>query len=283
MTNGHPTREEDFDLYVLGALEGDEKQAIESHLATCADCARKLASARGRVAAISFAAPRVEPSSGVKDRLLRQVRAESQAPSRAAAESAKVPVRGTGREFAPPEPPRGIAGRWLFAILAPACVALLIATVILWRENDRLTGQLASLGVSVDKSTKELADLQKQLEYARTVSHLLEARDTITVSLAPKPGMADGAVKVMYNGKMGLLMYDGWIAPSPDDKSYQLWVVPMDGKPISAGVFNPATSDMAHWMSKVPEGIAPKMFAITLEPAGGMPQPTGPMVLVGGT
>jgi hypothetical protein len=29
MTNGHPTREEDFDLYVLGALEGDEKQAIE--------------------------------------------------------------------------------------------------------------------------------------------------------------------------------------------------------------------------------------------------------------
>jgi len=60
MTNGHPTREEDFDLYVLGALEGDEKQAIESHLAACADCARKLAAARGRVAAISFAAPRVE-------------------------------------------------------------------------------------------------------------------------------------------------------------------------------------------------------------------------------
>jgi anti-sigma-K factor RskA len=82
---------------------------------------------------------------------------------------------------------------------------------------------------------------------------------------------------------MGLLMYDGWIAPSPDDKSYQLWVVPMEGSPISAGVFNPATSDTAHWMSKVPEGIAPKMFAITLEPAGGMPQPTGPMVLVGGT
>jgi len=60
MTNGHPTREEDFDLYVLGALEGDEKQAIESHLAGCTDCSRKLAAARGRVAAISFAAPRVE-------------------------------------------------------------------------------------------------------------------------------------------------------------------------------------------------------------------------------
>jgi anti-sigma-K factor RskA len=275
MTNGHPTREEDFDLYVLGALDADEKQAIESHLAGCADCARKLASARGRVAAISFAAPRVEPSAAVKDRLLRQVRAESQAaPSaeRAPTAGAKVP----GRDFAPPEPPRGLAGRWLFAILAPACVALLIATVMLWRQNDRLTKQLASLGASMDQT-------QKQLEYARSVAHLFEARDTITVSLAPMPGMAQGAVKVMYNGKMGMLMYDGWIAPPPEDKSYQLWVVPMEGKPISVGVFNPATSDMAHWMTKVPEGVAPKMFAVTLEPAGGMPQPTGPMVMEGGT
>jgi anti-sigma-K factor RskA len=280
MTNGHPTREEDFDLYVLGALEGDEKQAIESHLAACADCTRKLAAARGRVAAISFAAPRVEPSAAVKDRLLRQVRAESQAPSavplKVPSDSAKVPTRGTGREFAPPEPPRGLAGRWLFAILAPACVALLIATVILWRENSRLEKQLADLGTSIDKAEKQLADEQEML-------HLYTSKDTIKVALAPKPGMIKGDGEVMYNGKMGLLMYDGWIAPSPDDKSYQLWVVPMEGKPISAGVFNPATSDTAHWMAKVPEGIAPKMFAITLEPAGGMPQPTGPMVLVGGT
>jgi anti-sigma-K factor RskA len=275
MTNGHPTREEDFDLYVLGALDADEKQAIESHLASCADCARKLASARGRVAAISFAAPRVEPSAAVKDRLLRQVRAESQptpSPARASSDAVKVP----GRDFAPPEPPRGLAGRWLFAILAPACIALLIATVMLWRQNDRLTKQLATLGASLDQT-------QKQLDYARNVAHLFEARDTITVSLAPMPGMAQGAAKVMYNGKMGMLMYDGWIAPPPEDKSYQLWVVPMEGKPISVGVFNPATSDMAHWMSKVPEGVAPKMFAVTLEPAGGMPQPTGPMVMEGGT
>jgi anti-sigma-K factor RskA len=267
MTNGHPTREEDFDLYVLGALEGDEKQAIESHLPGCADCARRLASARGRIAALSFAAPRTEPSPAVKDRLLRQIRAEAQATAR---QSTPAP----GREFAPPEPPRGRAGRWLFAILAPACVALLIATLVLWRENDRLTKQLAVLGAAIDTT-------QRQLEYALTAAHLAEAKDTITVSLAPMPGMAKGSAHVMYNAKMGMLMYDGWIDPPPQDKSYQLWVVPMDGKPISAGVFNPATSDQAHWMTKVPEGVAVKAFAVTLEPAGGMPEPTGPMVLAG--
>ena len=85
--------------------------------------------------------------------------------------------------------------------------------------------------------------------------HLYTSKDTIKVLLAPKAGMVKGDGEVMYNEKMGLLMYDGWIAPPPEDKSYQLWVVPMEGKPISAGVFNPATSDTAHWMSKVPEGI----------------------------
>ncbi|MFZ0787268.1 MAG: zf-HC2 domain-containing protein, partial [Candidatus Acidiferrales bacterium] len=73
MANGHPTRDEDFDLLALGAVEGDEKQAIEAHVASCADCARKLAEARGRVAMLSLAAPRVEPSAAVKQRLMAQV------------------------------------------------------------------------------------------------------------------------------------------------------------------------------------------------------------------
>src|ERR1700745_719962 len=187
MTNGHPTREEDFDLYVLGALEGDDKQTIESHLAACADSPRKLAAARGRIAALSFAAARVEPSPAVKDRLLARVRAESQVPSRAPSDSAKVPAR----EFVPPEPPRGAAGRWLFAILAPACVALLIATLMLWRENDRLTKQLAILGDAMDKN-------QQQLDYGRNVAHLVEARDTITVSLAPMARKVHGRANSMY-------------------------------------------------------------------------------------
>ena len=130
MTNGHPTREEDFDLYVLGALEGDEKQAIESHLAACADCARKLAAARGRVAALSFAAPRVEPSAAVKDRLLRQVRAESQAPcARQFSQRQSAGPRNAANSLRA-EPPRGLAGRWLASRFSrPRASRSLIATI----------------------------------------------------------------------------------------------------------------------------------------------------------
>jgi anti-sigma-K factor RskA len=277
MSNGHPTREEDFDLYVLGALEGDEKQAIESHLRACADCARKLASARGRIAALSFSAPRVAPSAAVKERLMRQVRAQSQAEAQAGAEAeSRSGAKGLARESARTESSRGLAGRWWLAVLAPACAVLMLFSLYLWRENDRLQHD-------VNQFRSVMITQQRELDETRNVAHLFEAQDTLKVSLAPMPGMPKGAVRVMYNEKMGLLMYDGWIAPPPEDKSYQLWVVPMEGAPISVGVFNPATSDTAHWMTKVPAGVAAKAFAVTLEPAGGMPQPTGPMVMVSPT
>src|ERR1700690_2642142 len=98
--NGHPTREEDFDLYALGALEGDEKAAIENHVATCASCAEKLADARGRLALLALAVPAVAPSPSVKARLRNQVRSEKQGGALAPAVSLV------------PETTGGIFGRW---------------------------------------------------------------------------------------------------------------------------------------------------------------------------
>src|SRR5271170_8089777 len=97
--NEHPTREEDFDLYALGALEGEEKRAIESHLAGCGPCAQKLAEAQGRIALLALAAPPVAPSAAVKQRLLDQVRADIRADAHAdARRAAPAPNR--------PEPAR---------------------------------------------------------------------------------------------------------------------------------------------------------------------------------
>src|ERR1700732_3403915 len=109
--NGHPTRPEDFDLYALGVLEGEEKAAIESHVPTCAECAKKLAEARGRIALLAFSAPRVDPSPAVRERLMRQVHA-----------SAEDATARTTRE---PERAAGSFGHWWAAVLVPACILLL--------------------------------------------------------------------------------------------------------------------------------------------------------------
>src|ERR1700723_3955145 len=85
MSGTPPTREEDFDLYALGALDGDEKAAFEAPLASCASCKMKLAEATGRMAMLALAAPPASPSPGVKERLMRQVLATGRGPIETAA------------------------------------------------------------------------------------------------------------------------------------------------------------------------------------------------------
>jgi anti-sigma-K factor RskA len=264
--NNHPTREEDFDLYALGALEGDEKLAIESHISACAECARKLAEAQGRISLIAFSAPQADPSPNVRERLMAQIHTS---PDIAAA---PVPVRSP-RSIEPANG-GGFFGRWWGAVLIPAGAALAIATIVIWNQKVQLDHQLAEMHATIEKQ-------QAQLDEARDMAYLFEAKDTITIALAPQPGTPPSSAHVMYNAKMGMLMYDGTLNPVPSDKSYQLWLVPMSGDPINAGVFNPVAGQSNHWMMKLPPGTLPKAFAITLEPAGGMPHPTGRMVLVG--
>jgi anti-sigma-K factor RskA len=257
----HPIREEDFDLYALGALEGAEKQALESHVAFCLGCAQKLADARGRIAILALAAPQAKAPANVKERLLEQVRAAREGGGATLTERKPQPNR------------RADVSRWT-AILLPVAAVLAIAALFLWNANRRLDSQLAALRASMQQE-------QQQLQDARDIASLITSQDTIAVQLAPQPAMPQGTAHVIYNAKMGMMMYDGQIPPAPAAKSYQLWLVPASGKPISCGVFNPASGQRDHWMTKLPKGIEPKAFAVTLEPAGGMPQPTGPKVLVG--
>ena len=53
---------EDSDLYALGALDGEEKQELEAHLRSCAECAREVGAARQRVALLALAAGMPSPT-----------------------------------------------------------------------------------------------------------------------------------------------------------------------------------------------------------------------------
>jgi anti-sigma-K factor RskA len=66
----------------------------------------------------------------------------------------------------------------------------------------------------------------------------------------------------------------------PDGKVYQLWAV--DDKPISAGVFGLDTGQKGRMLIRnLRDFPRMKKFAVTVEPEGGVPQPTGAIYLVG--
>jgi Anti-sigma-K factor rskA len=87
----------------------------------------------------------------------------------------------------------------------------------------------------------------------------------------------------------GLLLYDSrtqkiWfysvnLPECPAGTTYQLWAI--RDKPISIGTFQLDTGETAHLLvRKVLSFTEAKSFAVSLEPSGGRPQPTGPMYLL---
>jgi anti-sigma-K factor RskA len=73
------------------------------------------------------------------------------------------------------------------------------------------------------------------------------------------------------------------LPPNPGDKSYQLWVIRADQvKPQSAGVFTvDANGNASLVVQNLPVDTNIKALAVTLEPRGGVPAPTGQKYLVG--
>ncbi|HXW17822.1 MAG TPA: zf-HC2 domain-containing protein, partial [Candidatus Acidoferrales bacterium] len=187
----HPTRDEDFDLYALGTLEGDELEAFESHIAACQPCAQKLAEARGRMALLALAVPQVSPSPGVKEGLMRQLSASA-----------------VGREYSLPEPEPsrpGFRGNWWAAIFAPAAAAMALATVLLWVTNNHLNSQ-------IDRQRAEVQQLKQQADEINALLDLATARDTVSVPLAPMPEAHGATGRVLYNSRMGKMFYSDTMA-----------------------------------------------------------------------
>jgi anti-sigma-K factor RskA len=258
MTTPH-ANPEDLDLYALGALDGEEKQSLEAHLQACPHCLQQLAAARQRTALIGLAAPPAAPRPQVKSALMDRVRAEK----RAGAQS------GT----APTAPSRTSKKRWGLRFAS----AFGLATFVLTFATTELAKQDLNRGKQLQQLQAQLAQDSATMQFMGQVTG---APDSAQVTLLQQPNGPPGQARVLYNARMGMGIYSGQIAPAPAGKAYQLWLVPASGAPVSAGMVE-ANQQNGAVMLHLPPGLAAKEFAVTIEPQGGMPQPTGPMVLVG--
>ena len=67
-------------------------------------------------------------------------------------------------------------------------------------------------------------------------------------------------------------------------KVYELWLIAEGRAPVPAGIFSANRGTALHRLPELPgDGSAFTTFAVTAEPAGGTPAPTGPMYLMGKT
>jgi anti-sigma-K factor RskA len=260
-------REEDLELYSFGTLPEGETAAVKAHVAVCRECSAKLAEALGNIAVLALAVEQETPPPAASDRLFARIAAE-----RGATEPVVEAVGGRefGRQVKRPR------GNWWNWVLVPAFTVVALFCAVLYRENHILTGELRD-------ARRVAADFERERLHVMGLVNALSAKDTETIRLAStKDGIPGSAAVVRYNKRLGRVIYSAEVPELPAEKVYQMWLVPTSGAPISAGTFLAGGARRTEpWEGEVPANSEPKAFAVTVEPSGGVPKPTGKIILLG--
>lgn len=272
----HPQFAEDIDLLALDMLGEGECGPLRAHMEECAACRVRFDEARALGAMLAMTARPTEPPLRARQRLLEELDTR-----RGRREAAKAPAALEAMPRPAPAEYREAPGRvgfWNSPNLGWAIAVLVILAV-----TAMLSEQYRRAEIDVRNLQTEVAAKQDELDRTKAVVDLLHATDTVRVKLmsgtAPWP-WPEG--KVYYHPKKGLLFVASNMPPVDAGRVYQLWYVPEHGSPQSAGVFAPDLHGNATLMSPPSlKAMIPKAFAVTLERAGGSPEPTGPEVLSG--
>ena len=145
-----------------------------------------------------------------------------------------------------------------------------------------LTKQNGVLTARLEEQGRTLAGVREALDGQSEILRLIGGPRVRTAVLAPQGG-GGAAGRVLVDAMSGdaAVVLTG-LAPVPEGKSYELWAIRGKQAPEPAGLV-PVNAQRSAAMS-VPGLEAPNeitAFAVSIEPHGGSPSPTGPIVLVG--
>ena len=238
--------------YALGALDPGDRERFEAHLAGCAECQAEVRSFRPVVDALAHTVDSQQPSAQLRARVLSV--------------GSTRPAKGSRAATVLP---------WFLATAAAIALAALTPYTVQLRNRTR------ELAAAVRDLSARLADTDRQLVAARVEVSLLAAPDVRRVDLRGQSAAPQAGARAYYSRSRGVYFVASDLPQVPSDKAYQLWFVTPSG-PVSVSVFRPDDRGRAELIADVPPGMPdPNVLAVTLEPAGGVPAPTGSMYLVG--
>ncbi len=235
----HSLLRENIPAYALGALDAEDVAALEAHLQTCESCQTELADFRAISDTLLTAIPPQQPSPALRKRL------QSQLPS------AQKTLR-----------PRLT---WSFSQLAMGAALVLLFVMNLFSF------------VQMRELQRQQVSFLKQLKTNQFALAMLAYPNTQSVPIVGE----NFSGSVLLDRERNTAAVVAWNLPSlPEEQTYQIWLIEPNGDRVSAGLFRPQVNE-----SYTTQPIFAKQnianfvgLGVTIEPAGGSDQPTGPRV-----
>jgi anti-sigma-K factor RskA len=252
--------------YALGALNDDDRRAFEAHLSACAECANEVRELKVVAAGLSQAVPQVSPPAALRARVLA---AATAADNRQAAR-ATPSKSGVSRLL-------GI----LSAAAAIAAIALGLYAVSLQQRIRTLEQELRLANARANEIDKQLVQYRVAADRAVQIRAILAAPDLRRIDLAGQKAAPAAFGRAFWSPTEGLAVAFDRLPPTADGRVYQLWVIPPGGTPISAALLDLQADGTAIALGSPASSSRVGTVAVTIEPAGGVPQPTGDMIVAG--
>lgn len=253
--------------YALGALGDEEKRALEAHLASCAECAAEVRAFGDVARGLNHAVPQIDPPPSLRGRVVAHV---EQLASRSAA-----PAVSSAR----PTPRRPAAG-WLALAASLAAAVLGFYAVSLRNRVQNLEAELVGERQRAAAAEEKFRTVQLRAANLERASEILGAGDVTGVQLKGEGPGSGASGRAFVSRSKGVVFTAQNLPPLQAGKTYQLWIVDANGRPVDAGIFAPDATGVATLVTllNVP---SPAAVAVTVEPAGGVPAPTGDRYLLG--
>jgi anti-sigma-K factor RskA len=141
--------------------------------------------------------------------------------------------------------------------------------------------RLAQLQSELARRGQETADLRKAVAQRDEMLAFLQSPNVKVISLAGLEQAKDAGALLLFDpDSKKAFFYAFNMPPLPAGKTYQLWAI-LD-KPVNAGTFSTDAGQKSRLILRsLPDFTRITQFAVSLEPVGGRPQPTGDIYLSG--
>lgn len=271
--------------YVLGALSDEEKRTFEKMLDKATpgqmEIYRQMVQIKDDDDALG--AKPMETIKGLFDDILDEIsngKTPDSSPGKIKDNEDRSGSDSSGR----------ILPLWTFKAAAAILLAGMLGLLLYAQQQttlvDQQDTQISVLQSELEQRSELLTRLETELERKEELLAILESRAVNLILMAGQETNPDGYGKIIWDPENERALLQVANLPEPaEDKDYQLWLIKDQQSPVSAGIFSfeQSSSDLFYKIDQLNESPSDvsNTFAVTLEPKGGAPQPTGSMYLLG--
>jgi anti-sigma-K factor RskA len=246
-------------LYVLDALDPDERAAVDAHLASCSEGHPEFDEVGGVVPALATTVEPADAPASLKSNVMAAY-AREMAPA-PEPQPAKMPGRFSTPSAESPRTPVATApSRRGWQMPAWAGWATAVAAVLI----------LAVVGVYALGLQSQLDESEQRAVVLSDAIAAYSAPDSQTAVLQDTSGNGVGFAAVSADGTAYVVV--SGLDPAPAGQTYQAWFI-ADGAPVSAGLASVGPDGLMVISNDQP-APGTSAVALTVEPAGGSDQPT---------